>query len=100
MAEAKLKTNLVYEKDPSIVCRQIDDETLLVPIKQNVGDLESIFTLNEVGARVWELIDGKKSVVDITKVVSSEYDAPDEEIEKDIADFILQLKEASAIKSK
>jgi hypothetical protein len=34
-----------YQKDPNIVSRKIADEFILVPIKQNVGDLESIYTL-------------------------------------------------------
>lgn len=39
-----------YQRDKSIVSRTIEEEVILVPIRQNVGDLESIYTLNEVGA--------------------------------------------------
>ena len=54
-----------YRKDESVVSRKIADEVILVPIRKNVGDLESIYTLDEVGARIWELIDGIRSLADI-----------------------------------
>ena len=36
-------TEKIYKKDDSIVSRKIADEFILVPIRQNVGDLESPF---------------------------------------------------------
>jgi hypothetical protein len=36
----------VYNKDPNIVACQIEDEMILVTIRQNVGDLESIYLFN------------------------------------------------------
>ena len=47
-----------YQQDPSIVSREIAGEVILVPIRNNVGDLESIYTLNETAARIWALLDG------------------------------------------
>ena len=42
-----------YGKNENFVYRRISDETILVPIKDNVGDMGSIYNLNEVGAFVW-----------------------------------------------
>ena len=50
-----------YAKAPEFVSRRIADEMLLLPIRQNLGDLESIYTLNEVAARVWELLGSVRS---------------------------------------
>lgn len=33
---------MVYEKDESMVFRKIEDETILVPIRNKVGDLQNI----------------------------------------------------------
>ncbi len=41
-----------FVKDPNMVFRQIGDEVILVPIRRNVADLESIYTLNPVAARI------------------------------------------------
>ena len=39
-----------YQKDPDMVSREIAGEVILVPIRRNVGDLESVYTLNETAA--------------------------------------------------
>ena len=87
----------VYTKSDSIVFRKIADEFILVPIRQNVGDLESIYTLNETGARIWELIDGKKKVNEVKEKVVEEFEVTPEEAEKDIIEHLRQLEEIKAI---
>jgi hypothetical protein len=51
-----------YAKDADLVTRDVAGETIVVPIKNKVGDLNSIFTLNEIGTVIWGLIDGKRRV--------------------------------------
>jgi hypothetical protein len=87
----------VYSKSDSIVSRKIADEFILVPIRQNVGDLESIYTLNEVAARIWELIDGKIKVEEIKEKIIEEFEVTPEEVEKDIVEHLMQLEEIKAI---
>ncbi len=81
-----------YSKDLNIVSRRIVDEIVLVPIRQNVGDLERIYTLNEVGAFIWDLIDGKRQIREIKEMSLKEFDVDDEDMEKDLIEFILQLE--------
>ena len=90
----------VYKKSDSIVSRKIADEFILVPIRQNVGDLESISTLNEVAARIWELIDGKKKVREIKDVILDEYEVTPEKSETDISKYIKELEKIGAIQVK
>ena len=87
----------VYSKSDSIVSRKIADEFILVPIRQNVGDLESIYTLNETAARIWELIDGKIKVREIKERVVEEFEVSPEESEKDLMEHLQQLEEIKAI---
>ncbi len=87
----------VYKKSDSIVSRKIADEFLLVPIKQNVGDLESIYTLNEVATRVWELIDGGKEVKEIKDKIVEEFEVTPQEAEKDLTSLLKQLLAVGAI---
>ena len=90
----------VYSKSDSIVFRKIADEFILVPIRQNVGDLESIYTLNETGARIWELIDGKIKVREIKEKLIEEFEVTPEEVEKDIMEHLMQLEGIKAIVKK
>ncbi|MBU1726817.1 MAG: PqqD family protein [Candidatus Omnitrophica bacterium] len=81
-----------YQKNPDLVYRKIADEVILVPIKKNVGDLESIYTLNESAARIWELIDGKRGASHIRDELVRQFEISEEVAERDLMAFIEQLK--------
>ena len=49
------------------------------------------YTLDEVGARVWELCDGTRCVADLVSTIQAEYDAPADMIEADILDLLDEL---------
>lgn len=87
-----------YQKDPNIVSRKIADEFVLVPIRQNVGDLESIYTLNEVAARIWELIDGKRTGKEIREIIVKEFKVTPEKAEKDLIELLQKLEKIEGIK--
>ena len=87
-----------YAKDADLVTRCVAGETIIVPIKNKVGDLGSIYTLNEIGTMIWELIDGKKSVSKIVEAVHNAYEVPLEEAEKDTIDFLSTLKVSGLIR--
>jgi hypothetical protein len=86
-----------YRKDTNLVTREIAGETIIVPIKNKVGDLNSIYTLNEIGSMIWQLIDDQKSVNQIVEEVCMAYEVGREEAEKDTLEFLNTLKEAGVI---
>lgn len=87
----------VYRKSDLIVSRKIGNEFILVPIKQDVGDLESIYTLNETSARIWELIDGKLKVREIKESLLEEFEVEPTEVEQDLMEHLQQLEGIKAI---
>jgi hypothetical protein len=89
--------NRVYKKNNAMVSRKIGDEFILVPIRQNVGDLESIYTLNETAARIWEWIDGKTEVREIREKIVAHFGVASEEAEKDLLEHLQQLESIEAI---
>ena len=86
-----------YTRSPDIVSRKIADKVILVPIRHNVGDLESIYTLNEVAARIWELIDGKIRTSQIKEKIVEEFEVSPQEAEKDISDLLKKLEKLKVI---
>ena len=88
----------VYSKSPDVVFRKIADEFVLVPIRKNVADLESIYALNEVGGRIWELIDGKRTTDEIHKIIAEEFDVVPDEAEEDVKNFVKSLSGTGSIK--
>ena len=68
-----------------------------MPIRQNVGDLESIFTLNDSAARVWDLIDGERTLAEIRDQIVIEFDVDAAQAERDINELVAQLQEFQAV---
>jgi len=89
--------NNTYQKDSNIVYRKIADEYILVPIRQQVADLNCIYTLNEIGAFIWELIDGKSNIKQILKNITAAYDVEEKAAKDDLISFISQLLKIKAI---
>jgi len=87
----------IYKKNENFVFRKIEGETILVPIKDNVGDMGSIYNLNDVGAFVWEQVDGVKSLQDIKNRLLEEYEVSFREAEDDLLEYISQLKGIDAV---
>ena len=87
----------IFRKNEDFVFRQIDDETILVPVKDNLGDMGSIYNLNEVGAFVWKHLNGKDSLADIKHMIVDNFEVSEQEAVADLSDFVDQLKEIDAI---
>ena len=86
-----------YRKNENFVYRMIQHETILVPIKDNVGDMDSLYNLNEVGAFIWGRLDGEKTLRDIEAMIIEEFDVSSEKAQEDLGEFVRQLKEIDAI---
>ena len=86
-------------KNQNFVFLKIDNDTLLVPIKNDVGDMDCIYNLNEMGAFVWEHLDGQKSAQDIKNLILAEFDVSVKKAEADLEKFVMQLSEIEAIKT-
>ena len=86
-----------YRRNQNFVFRRIEDETILVPIKDNVGDMGSIYRLNEIGAFIWEQLDGGHSLEAIKKSILDEYDVSANQAELDVNGFIADLVDIDAV---
>jgi hypothetical protein len=87
----------ILKKSENVIFRKIEDEYILVPMFASAADVESIFTLNETGAAVWEKIDGAKKLSDIIADVKAEYESVGNQIEGDIMAFVSEMVEAKLI---
>lgn len=87
----------IYSKNPDIVFRKIADEFILVPVRHKVADLNCIYVLNEVGALIWEFIDGKRDIDEILDRILETYDMERETANNDLLSFINQLVKTESI---
>jgi hypothetical protein len=84
-----LKT--IVSHSASIVTRKTGNEYVLVPITNNIADMNSVYTLNETGAFIWDQIDGKKTLEEIIATLTIEYDIDSANAEKDVFAFIASM---------
>jgi len=80
-----------------VVTRQIADETLLVPVAGGVGDLDAIYTLNEVAAYIWAFIDVPREIDEIVRAVSRTFDVASEQADRDVAEFLTALESSGLV---
>jgi len=90
--------NKRFVKSDSIVSRSIAGEVILVPIRKTAAEVNGVYTLNEVAARIWELIDGERTVEQIQSCILEEFEVTPKDAERDLAEFLMQLLKVEAVK--
>ncbi len=70
---------------------------VVVPIRHNVGDLDSVYTFNEVAARVWSLLDGVRTAGAVVDAVCSEFDVSRDVAAHDVDELFRDLEAAGLI---
>jgi hypothetical protein len=73
-------------RNDRVVARRADATVIL--LDPATGEY---FTLDDVGGRIWELADGKRTVDEIAEALAAEYDAPLDQIRADVAELLDEL---------
>ena len=64
---------VVWQKNPDLAWREIDDETVIISPHDSV-----MHELNDTGSFLWKSIDGKKSAAELAELLVENYQvAPD-----------------------
>jgi len=82
------------------VIRRVGDENVLVPIRNRVGDLDSVFVLTPVAARVWSLLDGNTDVDAVVTTICDEYDVDTGVARADVVELLDSLEAAELIEAR
>lgn len=69
-----------------VVGRTVDDEAVLIHPQQG-----KVRVLNSVGARLWELADGRRTVAELAAVIAGEYEVSLAQAESDALRFCTDL---------
>lgn len=77
---------------PQVACRIIDGSAVIV-----LADAGEVNVLNQVGTRIWELIDGSRSGQQIAEAIEAEFEVSPEQARQDVAEFLNTLSEAGAV---
>lgn len=87
----------IYRKRGQSVMRRVAGETLLVPIRGRLADMQRIFALDPVAAHVWDRIDGRSSVREIVDSIVARFDVDRGTASADLEVFIGTLSSEGLI---
>ncbi len=85
------------DREKELVTRRISGETIIVPLRSGVGDLSSIYTVNEAGSVIWDLVEKGAQFEEILQALCSEFDVTEEDAEKDLTRFLESLSSAGLV---
>lgn len=94
-----INLSIVPLRSPSVVTRKTGNEYVLVPVENNIADMNSVYTLNETGAFLWELIDGENNIEDMIEALIREYDIDEQTATSDVSEFITEMRKYLIINS-
>jgi hypothetical protein len=86
-----------YVRSSSVVSRVIAGETLIIPVRKGVGDLASIYSLNNVASSIWQAIADPRSKEEIIQVIEQEFAAERGQIEQDVGAFLGEMGSAGLV---
>ena len=87
-----MESHRTYPCRKRVPWRVLDTEALVVDVKAGL-----LYPLNSVGARIWQLADGQRTVDEIVQSIAAEFDADEKTIRQDAADFLRELRQRELI---
>ena len=81
----------VSRRDEQVVSRTIVGETILVPIRGKLADLQRIFALDPVAEFIWRKLDGSATLGNIRDEIVDVFEVDDERAAADLLEFVDRL---------
>jgi hypothetical protein len=83
---------MILAKSPKTAWRIIEGEAVILSM-----DTKVLRGLNPVGSRIWELIDGQRSLEEITETIVLEFDVTPADAAQDVRAFIQELLDGGLV---
>jgi hypothetical protein len=78
--------NCRFKKNPQIMQKELADGPALIDPYRRV-----LIQLNPTGVEIWELLNGERSILDITDALRERFEVGDETLKKDVVSFLKEL---------
>ncbi len=79
-----LNTKIIIPE--TLFLQEVDDETILLDSITN-----EYFSINEIGALIWETLEEKKDLNSVKEEIISNYEVDEKQVENDILNFIQEV---------
>ncbi len=90
--ESSVTLESVCAPSEDVVAREIEGELIIVPLVSGIGDADDeLYTLNPTGHAIWKKLDGKRTLKDVAVLLAEEFDAPMDDLERDVIGLANEL---------
>jgi hypothetical protein len=88
----------LYVRSRAVVSRLVAGETLVLPVRGDVGDLASFYTLNETATTIWDALEKPRSFAEICDVIEQKYEISKEKTETEMLLFVREMCSLGLVK--
>jgi len=81
-----------YVRSETVVTREVAGETIVVPVRGGVGDLNGLFTFNEIASGIWQLLAASRTADEVAAWVRERYEVSEEQARTDVDGFLEELR--------
>ena len=85
--------NQIAKNKQNFATKQVGGDLVLVPIKDNVAEMNAMFTLNEVGSFVWDNLKEESTRELLSLAIAEEFDVDEATAKADLEEFLLQIQD-------
>jgi hypothetical protein len=86
-----------YVRSETVVTREVAGETIVVPVRGGVGDLDGLFTFNEIASGIWQLLAASSTADEVAAWVREQYEVSEEQARNDVAGFLAELQKQGLV---
>ena len=79
---------------PDVTSAELGGEAVLLNLRSG-----HYYGVNELGARIWQMVQKPRSIDEIIKILAHDYDVDEEVLIRDVLAFLEQLKENDLVKA-
>jgi hypothetical protein len=85
-------------RDQRWVEREIDGETVLLPVRGGATDLQFLFVLNVTATWIWRQVDGVRDAAALAAALAAEFDVDLQQATADVDELLESFRSAGLIK--
>lgn len=87
-----MKLEQKFKKKTNCVAKEVDDELVIVPIKDDLAEMDYLYTLNETASFVWNRLDGRTTLKEIAEKLTENYEVDYSTASDDVIKVINEIE--------
>jgi hypothetical protein len=81
----------IFVRSRTVIARVVAGETLIIPVRDKLGDPASVFSLNNAGSLIWNLLGSPRTVTQLSIAFAKEFGVEPQMVWWDVADFLNEM---------